>query len=463
MSELDYTKAQLAFFYIIVLLALDVLNPVKIFVHVFPAIEPWHVAALAIGCMIYIFIVNLRPLVYFTTKVFFHSISSIFFNDVQVVGRENIPKYGPIIFTSNHANQFMDGLLIMCTCERIISYLVAEKSFYRPIIGHLAWAMGAVPVKRAQDSAKKGSGSIAIDIVEIGSSQRNMEEIKVVGKGTKFTSEIKVGDKIRFPKAALGIKVASINTDESMSLKVEEGVLDVISSQPFPGNVEFDILPHIDQKDVYSNVLEKLASGGTIGIFPEGGSHDRTDLLPLKVGVALIAYSELEKDGINVPIVPVGLNYFRAHRFRGKATVEFGTPTYIDPPTLADYKSGGADKRRVCNELLGRIEDSMRSVVVTIDDYEKMQIIHAARRLYRQDHVNETAKSRQDMARRFAEGYKRIMLQAKGEPPKEWADLQNRILAYQKELNSLGIRDYQVVGLDHEEVSIENVYPPILV
>lgn len=59
-----------------------------------------------------------------------------------------------------------------------------------------------------------------------------------------------------------------------------------------------------------------------LGIFPEGGSHDRTDLLPLKVGVALIAYSALEKDGINVPIVPVGLNYFRAHRWRGRAVVE---------------------------------------------------------------------------------------------------------------------------------------------
>ena len=132
MNELDYTKAQLAFFYIIILLSLDVLNPVKIFLHVFPVVAPWHIASLALGCIIYIFIVNMRPLIYFATKVFFHSIISIFFNDVQVVGKENIPKYGPVIFTSNHANQFMDGLTIMCTCDRTISYLVAEKSWKRP-------------------------------------------------------------------------------------------------------------------------------------------------------------------------------------------------------------------------------------------------------------------------------------------------------------------------------------------
>lgn len=283
-----------------------------------------------------------------------------------------------------------------------------------------------------------------------------------MGKGTRFTSEIKVGDKIRFPKTAQGIKVTKIDGDEIMSLKIEEGVIDVISSQPFPEFVPFDVLPRIDQADVYQNVLERLASGGTIGIFPEGGSHDRTDLLPLKVGVALIAYSALEKDGINVPIIPVGLNYFRAHRFRGKVTVEFGSPTYIEPSTLTAYKRGGADKRRVCNELLGRIEDSMRSVIVSVPDYEKMQLIHAARRLYRQDARNETAEQRQDMGRRFAEGYKRILLQVKGDPPAEWINLQDRVLAYQKELNELGIRDYQVVGLDHEEVSTTLFYCHLL-
>lgn len=324
-------------------------------------------------------------------------------------------------------------------------------------MGHLAWAMGAVPVKRAQDNAKKGSGSVTIDMKEINTEETDDAPntvIKVVGKGTKFSSEIKAGDKLRFPKGALSIKVASIDGDEAMELKIEEGVIDVLKSQPFPEYVTFDILPHIDQAVVYQNVLQKLASGGTIGIFPEGGSHDRTDLLPLKVGVALIAYAEFEKDGINVPIVPVGLNYFRAHRFRGKATVEFGAPTYIDPSTLADFKKGGADKRRVCNELLGKIENSMRSVIVSVPDYDKLQVIHAARRLYREDGVVQTAEERQDMGRRFAEGYKRLLLQVKGDLPKEWLNLQDRILAYQKELNTLGIRDYQVVGLDHEEVEI---------
>jgi len=53
----------------------------------------------------------------------------------------------------------------------------------------------------------------------------------------------------------------------------------------------------------------------------------------------------------------------------------------------------------------------------------------------------------------LSKGYKRMLLQVKGDPPEEWLTLQKRILAYQRELNELGIKDYQVVGLDHEEVS----------
>ena len=111
--------------------------------------------------------------------------------------------------------------------------------------------------------------------------------------------------------------------------------------------------------------FDRLAGNGALGIFPEGGSHDRTDLLPLKIGISLIAYSALEKDGLNVPIVPVGLSYFRAHRWRGRAVVEYGRPFYIDPSTLDDYKAGGSKRRTVCNDLLEEVEANMRSVIVS--------------------------------------------------------------------------------------------------
>ena len=79
-----------------------------------------------------------------------------------------------------------------------------------------------------------------------------------------------------------------------------------------------------------------------------------SDLLPLKVGVALIAYEAFDRDGVNVPIVPVGLSYFNATRFGGRAIVEFGAPLFIDPNTLDSFKEGGKAKREVCNNFLSR-------------------------------------------------------------------------------------------------------------
>lgn len=293
------------------------------------------------------FISELKALLFFGVKVFFHSILSIFFRDVQVVGRHNIPRYGPVIFTTNHANQFIDSVMVLCTCERKISFLIAEKSWRRPIVGDIAWAMDAVPVKRAQDAAVKGTGTISMTSTN---TDGEMTVVQVKGTNTLFSSESKVGDKIRPSGMATQFKIISIESDTEMQVDALD-----LGPQPLPeGSLSFDVLRRVEQKIVFEKVLDKLASGGAIGIFPEGGSHDRTDLLPLKVGVALIAYEALVKDGINIPIVPVGLNYFSRHRFRGGVVVEYGPPMYIDPSTLKGYTAGGAEKRRVCTELLDR-------------------------------------------------------------------------------------------------------------
>jgi glycerol-3-phosphate O-acyltransferase/dihydroxyacetone phosphate acyltransferase len=45
---------------------------------------------------------------------------------------------------------------------------------------------------------------------------------------------------------------------------------------------KFKVAPHVDQTAVYEAVFGRLNAGGCVGIFPEGGSHDRTELLPLK-------------------------------------------------------------------------------------------------------------------------------------------------------------------------------------
>ncbi len=80
----------------------------------------------------------------------------------------------------------------------------------------------------------------------------------------------------------------------------------------------------MDYSDMYLEVWKALNQGDCIGIFPEGGSSDRTDFLPLKAGVCIMALGAAQKFGKNVSIVPLGMNYFGGHRFRSKMVMEFG-------------------------------------------------------------------------------------------------------------------------------------------
>lgn len=486
MTDLDYTKTQIAVYFVVILLSVDALNPIHVLCQSFPGLEPWHMAALASILLLYIVLSEFKQVLYFGVQVFFHSILSIFFQSVEVVGLENIPRFGPVIFTINHANQFIDATAVLCTCQHKISYLMAEASWKRRIIGDLAWALDVVPVKRAQDDAVTGTGTILA--LQITNDNTNLQKIQVqttpstvpdkptddseitvqlVGLGTHFTKDFAPGDKIRINNpsisttaqspSALIFKVTQVCNDTTLTV-----VPDPTNPKEFALNnangCTFDILKKVDTHVVFEKVLDRLASGGAVGIFPEGGSHDRTELLPLKVGIALIAYSALDKDNLLIPIVPVGLNYFRAHRWRGRAVIEYGRPTMIDPATLPQFQAGGSARRQVCQALLEDIERSMKSVLVSAPDYDTLQLVHTARRLWQRKKGTLDVAEKQDLTRRFAQGYQ-FLLQHPN-PPKKWIEMKQRIIEYRNTLKETGIRDYQVPALIEEhyeqELSIGN-------
>ena len=162
----------------------------------------------------------------------------------------------------------------------------------------------------------------------------------------------------------------------------------------------FDILTWVDQTSVFAEVHSAIQRGESVIIFPEGGSHDNADLLPLKGGVASIAYGSLSE---NVCIVPVGLNYFRGHRFRGRVVVEYGAPIYITKEMALQVQT---NKREAYTQLLSDVADGMRSVLVTADSYDDLKLIHTARRLYQRSATILTTQRRQDLARRFSMGHR---------------------------------------------------------
>ena len=75
----------------------------------------------------------------------------VFYRRVEVVGLENIPPNGAVIFFGNHPNSLLDPALITAFGERRLHFMAKEALFSTPLLSILLKHMGAVPVRRRQD------------------------------------------------------------------------------------------------------------------------------------------------------------------------------------------------------------------------------------------------------------------------------------------------------------------------
>jgi glycerol-3-phosphate O-acyltransferase/dihydroxyacetone phosphate acyltransferase len=107
------------------------------------------------------------------------------------------------------------------------------------------------------------------------------QPLQISGCQTKFT-DLKPGGSLVLPQDIGSAEVASIESDTSLTLKREFRGLRALELLEKPGGTDFKVAPKVDQSWVYEKVFERIEEGGCIGIYPEGGSHDRPDLLPLK-------------------------------------------------------------------------------------------------------------------------------------------------------------------------------------
>lgn len=379
----------------------------------------------------------LHNLTYDIALWIFILVLEIFFREIRPRGAHRVPKQGPVIFVvAPHANQFVDPIILMRECGRRTSFLIAEKSMHQKGIGTFARMIHAIPVIRPQDLAVPGKGRIQL-------LNRKSEPCRITGVDTQFTQQLRPKDMIALPKNAGKAEVTEIVSDTELIIKREFKELKALELLSNDDGTPYKCMPHVEQESVYRCVHEELYKGQGITIFPEGGSHDRAELLPLKAGVTLMALGAMAKyPGLDVKIVPVGLNYFHAHRFRSRAVIEFGNPITIAPDLVDKFKQGGEQKRDACGKLLDTIHGALKSVTVNAGSYETLMLIQAARRLYKPAHRKLHISQVVDLNRRFLIGYNLF----KDDP--KVIELQQRVLAYNQMIKYHGLRDHQVCRVD---------------
>lgn len=117
--------------------------------------------------------------------------------------------------------------------------------------------------------------------------------------------------------------------------------------------------------DIFRTCHEVLAQGDTVGIFPEGFTHDLPALQHIHTGAARIALGAYAAGAPDLVVVPVGLTYEDKLALRSRALAEVGEPIDLRDQIDALVPSGtiaDADNHLAVTALTGRIAEGMSAL-----------------------------------------------------------------------------------------------------
>lgn len=198
--------------------------------------------------------------------------------------------------------------------------------------------------------------------------------------------------------------------------------------------------------DTFRVCYEFLALRRCIAIFPEGISHDETELQPLKTGAARIALGALAAGVDAVKIVPVGLYYTSKTAFRSEALIRYGE-AFAPAPVALDRH--GELPRQAVRDLTTRIETALRDVTLNLETAEELDTVLKAEALFSSVYQNLLFK--QTLAQSFlrlqdlAEKYKLLGQNN----PQKMRELNEKIESYEKELKTSGVTAQSLSVLQH--------------
>ena len=202
----------------------------------------------------------------------------------------------------------------------------------------------------------------------------------------------------------------------------------------------------VDNSKMFEACREVLVAGGVISIFPEGKTHARMRVEPLKTGTARMAIdAERSGDPLGLVIVPVGLNYLVREAFRSDVHVAFGPPLKVgellDELEAAD-PSLAEDPRALVRALTERISEAIRSLAVHVEreDDERLiaqvtQLIVDIRQAEGLDPEGQSPAERTALVQRIIDAYHWF----EAEEPIRCARLRTWVNAYLDERRSLGL------------------------
>ncbi|MSP93158.1 MAG: hypothetical protein EXR79_15385 [Myxococcales bacterium] len=186
----------------------------------------------------------------------------------------------------------------------------------------------------------------------------------------------------------------------------------------------------LDNQGAFDALANVLAGGGAMGIFPEGLSHDDSQLQKLKTGAARIALDVAHRLDQPVDIVPTALVYLNPKNFRSSVLVQYGSPIEV---ASADVEVFLRDERAAVRDVTARIDAGLRALTINATDWDTVRVLDAVRRLYQPPGL--PLWQRVELARRFNEVYPTVR-----DLPEVKA-LFVRVRSYLEQLHDMGLTD----------------------
>jgi glycerol-3-phosphate O-acyltransferase/dihydroxyacetone phosphate acyltransferase len=349
---------------------------------------------------------------------------------MRIVGLDAFNGSLTVLTRLNSLSEFIDPLLLFSTIPRPVSFVAARVTCDKLWLGRFCLLARAIPVRRAQDYRKPGSGLVY--------QPDSANPTLIRGTDTKFTSQLEVRGGIVLPDTSV-LEVSKIVSDTECELKSAPSPTSAALLNPSKPT-KYKYQPYENQETVYSTVHAVLQARGAIGIFAEGGSHDRSSLLPFKAGAAIMALGAMAANpGLSVKILPVGLNYFHPDKFRSTAAISYGEPIAIPQEMVEDYKAGGERKRKAVGLLLQQTTEAIKMQTVNAPDYNSLLAIQTVRRLVTPLNSTLSIHQKLDITRKITSYYLTHQ-----EAP-EMKNLVKKCLDYNDELLALNVRDHQVM------------------
>jgi 1-acyl-sn-glycerol-3-phosphate acyltransferase len=179
-----------------------------------------------------------------------------------------------------------------------------------------------------------------------------------------------------------------------------------------------------------------LSRGATIGICPEGVSHDEPGLKPIKTGAARISLAAVSTGEVSdLAIVPAGLYYTSKTSFRSSALLYFGKAIPVEPVSLA---GDGTPPRPEVRKLSAKIEDALRKVILDAQNKEALSTITRAERIFSAEtgtSGDESLAAELQLQQRFIKAYGVLEKQQ----PERLRRLEVRMVRFEEELKQAGV------------------------